>query len=45
MRDEWELDELISCWTLDEGDWRLLSMNRSFPSRHGPAASTSDGFV
>ena len=31
MRDEWELDELIACWTLDEGDWRLLSNKTGAP--------------
>ena len=31
MRDEWELDELISCWTLDEADWRLLSNKTGAP--------------
>ncbi len=25
MRREWELEDLIARWTLDEADWRLLS--------------------
>lgn len=34
MRDEWELDDLIACWTLDEADWRLLA-NKTGASRLG----------
>lgn len=32
MRQEWEPEALIDCWTLVEGDWRLVG-NKSGPSR------------
>ena len=34
MRREWELEELIECWTLDEGEPALLG-NRSGATRPG----------
>ena len=34
MRSEWNPEELISCWTLDEADWRLLA-NKTGATRLG----------
>ena len=34
MRSDWSLEDLISCWTLDEADWRLLA-NKSGATRLG----------
>jgi hypothetical protein len=34
MRREWELEDLIECWTLDEGDAELL-VNKSGATRLG----------
>ena len=34
MRREWELEDLIDCWTLDEEDVRLLA-NKSGATRLG----------
>src|SRR6266540_1722571 len=34
MRREWQVEELIACWTLDEADWRLLS-NKTGATRFG----------
>lgn len=34
MRDDWELEDLIACWTLDEADWRLVA-NKTGQTRLG----------
>jgi hypothetical protein len=34
MQAEWSLEELISCWTLDEADWRLVA-NKTGATRLG----------
>jgi hypothetical protein len=34
VRREWELEELIECWTLDEGELRLLA-NKAGATRLG----------
>jgi len=34
VRDDWEPQDLISCWTLDEADWRLLA-NKAGATRLG----------
>ena len=34
MRLDWELEDLIACWTLDEADWRLLA-NKTGATRLG----------
>ena len=34
MRSDWSPEELISCWTLDEADWRLLA-NKTGATRLG----------
>jgi hypothetical protein len=34
MRTDWSPEDLISCWTLDEADWRLLA-NKSGATRLG----------
>jgi hypothetical protein len=34
MREDWEPEELIACWTLDERDWRLLG-NKTGATRLG----------
>ncbi len=34
MRREWELEDLIECWTLDEAEPRLLA-NKTGPTRLG----------
>ena len=34
MRSDWSPEDLISCWTLDEADWRLLA-NKSGVTRLG----------
>jgi Domain of unknown function (DUF4158) len=31
---DWELEDLIACWTLDEADWRLLA-NKTGATRLG----------
>lgn len=34
MRREWELEDLIECWTLDEAESKLLA-NKTGPTRLG----------
>ena len=34
MRNEWELQDLIACWTLDEDDWKALA-NKTGATRLG----------
>ena len=34
MRREWDLEELIECWTLDEGEFELVG-NKSGATRLG----------
>ena len=34
MRPEWDLEELIECWTLDEGEFELVG-NKSGATRLG----------
>jgi Domain of unknown function (DUF4158) len=34
MRNEWELQDLIACWTLDEDDWKVLA-NKTGATRLG----------
>jgi Domain of unknown function (DUF4158) len=34
MQDRWDPEELISCWTFDEADWRLLA-NKTGATRLG----------
>jgi hypothetical protein len=34
MRNEWELRDLIACWTLDEDDWKVLA-NKTGATRLG----------
>jgi Domain of unknown function (DUF4158) len=34
MRTEWELQDLIACWTLDEDDWKQLA-NKTGATRLG----------
>jgi hypothetical protein len=38
MRSERNPEELISCWTLDEADWRLLA-NKTGATRVAPRAA------